>query len=267
MELSDIENLGIVLAGGTGAEKVRYKVTGDFYVFKTNRGNIPQVINEYIALQLYQLIGVRVPKSQLVYDNGKIVGLAVEFIKGKGPGELYDADPERFKKELGLKIKEAVRSDYIIHILLTNWDVNIGGNYLIPVNAEGEPLCENTLVIDTGGALFFRAAGQRKTDFTPNISNMRSINTFSKRSTLKLYQNMSKDEICSRWQQVDQTAIKEYVQQPSTMELLQQIRGGTDLPAILEGRMKSIDAFCSLSGGKRNTRRRKHKKRFTRRHR
>jgi hypothetical protein len=267
MELSDIENLGIILTGGTGAEKVRYKVTGDYYVFKTNRGNIQQVINEYIALQLYQLIGVRVPKSQLVYDNGKIVGLAIEFIKGKGPGELYDADPERFKRELGLKIKEAVRNDYIIHILLTNWDVNIGANYLVPVNEEGEPMYDKTLVIDTGGALFFRALGQRKTDFTRNIANIRSINTFSKKSTLKLYENMSKDEICSRWQQVDQTAIKEYIQQPSTMELLQQIRGGTDLPAILEGRMKSIDAFCSSNGGKRKTHRRKYRKRSTRRYR
>ena len=108
-------------------------------------------MNEWIAATLYHWFGVNVPKTTIVTDAGKTIGVASDVLP------LKTITPEEFAQ-----LDPAVRRDFVKHLMidayLGNWDV-VG-------NAPGYNLQQlpsgQVWRIDTGGALLFRAQGAPK---------------------------------------------------------------------------------------------------------
>ena len=190
VKFDDLEKLpGPSLGGSTGAYMVNYM--GANYVYKSG-ANIRHAINEYIAFKLYEVAGVRVPKSYLVHSAEEPVGFILEYIRGNTAHELL-LNHIMEEDEVD-HLKDSIEHDYIVHALFANWDANNAENYIIPLkdvlsknkkksfynyDDDGfsyeedeaaksnntinifvlEYQYKNTYVIDLGGALFYRAKG------------------------------------------------------------------------------------------------------------
>ncbi len=158
--LSDPSNLG----GTTGAKK--FKNTKDkYWVVKRSQkrvGKFTQTYIEFVANEIYEAIGIPVPKHALLKDaKGKDV-LVLEYIDGK---LLSKATAEEYEKA-----KEELKKGFIIDALLANWDV-IGlerDNILLP--ADGSPAVR----IDNGGTLIFRAQGGKR-NLTEDVTEINSM--------------------------------------------------------------------------------------------
>jgi hypothetical protein len=252
LQESNLEIGSYMSTGSSAPRMATHKPTAKRYVFKKNRGNLPQVINEYIANQVYKLAGVNVPEVFLVKNAEVIKGLAIEYIEGynlKDYSRLIELDTLNI-------IRNRLQQDYVIHALCGNWDINNSENYLVPVNIEGVANIDNIYVLDLGGAFFFRAMGATKSKKqfpNTNVPNLKSLKNFSRGSYLHLYDTVEKATICSRWAGVDKEAIKNYLRSSEVSALLEQI-GYPNLPEVIEGRILAIDRFCAediVTGGRR----------------
>lgn len=137
------------LSGSTGANL--YKNTTDKkWVIKRSKkgeGGYEQVKIEAVANDIYQALGIPVPRHFIDEENKALV---LEYIDGK---LLKDASPEEEKRA-----KDDLKKGFIVDALLANWDV-IGlnkDNIIIP--NDGSPAVR----IDNGGSLIFRAQGKKK---------------------------------------------------------------------------------------------------------
>ena len=113
VKFDDLEKLpGMPLGGSTGAYMVNYM--GAKYVYKSG-ADIRHAINEYIAFKLYEVAGVRVPKSYLVYNGTEPVGFILEYIRGDTAHQvlLNQAMDEDEVDDL----KDYIERDYIVHAL------------------------------------------------------------------------------------------------------------------------------------------------------
>lgn len=100
-------------------------------------------VNELAANALYQLAGVPVPR---LASNGLLLASRME-----------DVTPWFCQAGAALeRSKERICRDFVVDAWLANWDAPVGGNISIR-NSDGEPLR-----IDVGGALDFRARGDRR---------------------------------------------------------------------------------------------------------
>jgi hypothetical protein len=134
----------IDLGGTTGATLVRCG-RGD-YVMKqaeviTKSGFI---YNEYLANQIYRLLGVDVPDVRF-YTSRNTAMLLSKYIE--------DADPFL---PTDISVVEKTRQGFVADAFLANWDV-LGRVYDNVLVKEGVPYR-----VDNGGALFFRAQGAMK---------------------------------------------------------------------------------------------------------
>lgn len=140
------------LGGSTGAELVRDRRTGQFFVRKMG-ASAEHLREEVLADQMYQAVGASVPEARLYETGNRPVKLA-RYVEGKQLGEyLKTASPAEREAVLG-KLKDHFATD----ALMGNWDV-VGMNLdNVLVDAKGIPWR-----IDNGGSLRFRAQGARKT--------------------------------------------------------------------------------------------------------
>lgn len=138
-----------ILSGSTGA-KLYKNTTDKKWVIKQSLkgpGGFEQVKTESIVDDIYQALGIPVPKHILDVPNKALI---LEYIDGKS---LADATPaER------TKAKEELQKGFIVDALLANWDVigMLEDNILLP--SDGSPAVR----IDNGGSLTFRAQGGKK---------------------------------------------------------------------------------------------------------
>ncbi len=137
------------LSGSTGANLYK-NTTGKEWVIKKSKkgqGGFAQVEIEATANDIYQALGVPVPKHILDVENKALI---LEYINGKTLAKAT-------KKERA-KAKEELQKGFIVDALLANWDV-IGlleDNILLP--SDGSPAVR----VDNGGSLTFRATGGKK---------------------------------------------------------------------------------------------------------
>jgi len=138
-----------VLSGSTGA-KLYKNTTDKKWVIKKSekgKGGFPQVQSESIVDDIYQALGIPVPRHFLDIANKALI---LEYINGKSLADATIAERTKAKKEL--------QKGFIVDALLANWDV-IGlleDNILLP--ADGS----SAVRIDNGGSLTFRAQGGSK---------------------------------------------------------------------------------------------------------
>ena len=150
------------LSGSTGADLFKNKSDKKWVIKKSKKGagGYAQVKNEAIVDDIYQALGIPVPKHKLDEDNKALI---LEYIDGK---LLQNATQSEFEKA----IKE-LQNGFVIDALLANWDV-IGLDYdNIILPSDGT----SAVRIDNGGALTFRASGGKKEfgNITTEIDSMR----------------------------------------------------------------------------------------------
>lgn len=135
----------------------------DFYVKKPQSEDHGK--NEALANDLYKELGVKAPNVDLSSDGN----LYSEIVSGKHDMEY------QMKSKFGQFWKEKVQKDFAIDAWLSNRDV-FGLTYdNILTDSEGNPWR-----IDNGGALKYRAQGQAKTDFGPEVTELAVFKTGKK---------------------------------------------------------------------------------------
>lgn len=148
---TDLSSLKIISnAGGSTGAKIVEDVNGNRYIMKRgdagNNINNGSVKNEYLANQLYDILGLRVPDYELYDDNGTAVILS-RFIPGT--------------KVPNIKDYNKLAQGFIADCVLANWDVYENDNCLIDYAGR-------VVRVDNGGTLNFRAQGGQK-PFTDDI--------------------------------------------------------------------------------------------------
>jgi hypothetical protein len=185
--LDYIKNLG----GSTGARLFK-NMNNNEWVVKSNQNNYEQVKYEGITNNIYEALGISVPKHKIDTKNKVLI---LEYIDGT---LLKDVNTELFKKA-----KEDLKKGFIVDVLLANWDV-IGmefDNIIIPKN--GKPAVR----IDNGGSLIFRAQGKKKdfTDYPSEINSMRDKDISPQ--AFKIFGDITEKEID---EQITQILIPNY---------------------------------------------------------
>ena len=156
---TDLSTLKVVkkLGGSTGAQLVE-DANGNQYVMKkgTNTSS-DHVRAEYLANQLYDLLGQRVPDFELYEENGEAVMLSKFIPMTKSPSA---------------KDYDDMAKGFVVDALLANWDVYQNDNCL--VDSAGR-----IIRVDNGGALNYRAQGSKKTfgDSVDDFSSMQKYNS------------------------------------------------------------------------------------------
>lgn len=115
-----------------------------YYVkFKTLE-NEDSVWNEYLADSIYRTLGISVPETKVVKVNG-VYGHASRLIPNYVDGTSQSQD---WKK------------GYLVDCLLANWDIISA----LEQNTVSVPQSGEVFRVDTGGALLYRARGERKNE-------------------------------------------------------------------------------------------------------
>lgn len=154
----DLSSLKVVksLGGSTGAKLVE-DANGVQYVMKrgSNTSN-EHVKSEYLANQIYGLLGVRTPDFELYDDGGESVLLSkfIPFTKMPNTSNYND-----------------MSKNFVADALLANWDVYMNDNCLI--DSAGR-----VVRVDNGGALNFSARGRNKT-FGPEVKSFYSMQKYN----------------------------------------------------------------------------------------
>jgi hypothetical protein len=201
----EFEDLGSA-GGSTGARLVRDKATGSRYVLKTATTDErkAQLVEESTADRLYREAKVPVPETRLyTRSDGTKLKLS-KFIEG---GETLqslrrrvgESSPE-YKQVLS-KIQEGFHVD----AWLANWDV-VGLDYDNILISKGVPYR-----IDNGGALRFRAQGQRKPPFSqktvPELWTMRNkplvVGGMTNRTAVSVFGDLDAFELAERIAETD----------------------------------------------------------------
>lgn len=141
---NDLNSLKVVktLGGSTGAKLVEDGDGNQYVLKKGSNTNSDHVKSEYLANQLYGILGLRTPDYELYDDNSEAILLS-RFIPGTHVPNSTD-----FKK---------MSDGFMADVLLANWDVYQNDNCLIN-NATGA-----VIRVDNGGCLNYRAQGAQKT--------------------------------------------------------------------------------------------------------
>lgn len=143
--VEELEKVG-TLDGSTNPEKLQDK-TGDHFVAK--KGLDGQTYSEFITNKAYEQLGISVPPVKF-YDGDEPTMLAV-FLEGA----VNFSDASSAKQDKALSV---LKEGFVADCLFANWD--------IPANLSNIMIDSSGKVwrVDNGGALEFRAQGERKTE-------------------------------------------------------------------------------------------------------
>ena len=169
------------LPGSTSPGLYKNKTDKKWIIKKGSKvGGFNQTIYESLANDIYEAVGIPVPKHKLDKENKVLI---LEYINGK---TLYNATPNEYKKA-----KKELCKGFVVDALLANWDV-IGfssDNILLP--NDGGPAVR----IDNGGTFMFKATGGKKPfgKIVIEIDTMRNAKTAPLAS--KLFGELTDEEI------------------------------------------------------------------------
>lgn len=147
------------------------------------------VANEYIASQLYRMLGVNVPESRVAVINGQ-PAFVTKMVKGKElSGYLSES-----------AVLTAARKGFVTDALLANWDA-VGMGYdnmlveVLPIGGSRTIQGYRIHRIDLGGSLLFRAQGSPKgTLFGKTVGELESFLTKNPQAA-KVFGGISPGEI------------------------------------------------------------------------
>ena len=167
-DLTKLKKVGKTLGGSTGAVLVEDPDTGKKFVMK--KGASPEhVQDEYTATQIYDELGVTVPKMQL-YNDDTILSEYME--------NTVDAN-----SVLDDNLRKEIMKGFVADCLLANWDAYKNDNIL--VNKDDGMVYR----VDNGGSLRFSAQGRDKgDDFGDEVNELESMVSHNLQITGKITQ-------------------------------------------------------------------------------
>ena len=171
----DLSTLTVVkqLGGSTGAKLVQ-DINGNQYVMKkgTNTSN-GHVKSEYLANQLYDALGMRVPDYELYEDDNGEVTLLSKFIPmTRAPKSSDYAEMSK---------------GWIADCVLANWDVYQNDNCLIDSSGR-------VIRVDNGGCLDYRAQGAKKNFDDDIVKTYKDMIHYNR----AVFNNLEDDDIISQ---------------------------------------------------------------------
>jgi len=213
--------------GGTNAKIVI--MNGLQYIYKKGSSQ-EHIISEILAYKLYSAAGAPVPRIWEVYDAerpGRIIGMLIEFIEG---GSLL-----QFGKVLPRQVLEQIEQTFLYHVLFANWDAKGRDNYIYN-SAE-----KKVYIIDLGGALTFRAKGEKKANFGGIVHELETLPEKADRFFGRLKDTVIRHNItCS--QPINSSAIIEVIQ--SNPQLFSNSKEQAAFAAIIQARIAYIQDYC-----------------------
>ena len=213
--------------GGTNAKIVI--MNGVQYIYKKGSSQ-EHIISEILAYKLYSAAGAPVPRIWEVYDAerpGRIIGMLIEFIEG---GSLL-----QFGKALPKPVLEQIEQTFLYHVLFANWDAKGRDNYIYN-SAE-----KRVYIIDLGGALTFRAKGEKKTNFGGIVHELETLPEKADRFFGRLKDTVIRHSItCS--QPINSSAIIDVIQ--SNPQLFSSGKEQAAFAAIIQARIAYIQDYC-----------------------
>ena len=151
---NDLRTLKVIkkLGGSTGAQLVEDSRGNQYVMKKGSNTSNEHVKSEYMANQLYDLLGLRVPDFELYEENGESILLS-KFIPMTHMPSAKDYDE--------------MAKGFAVDALLANWDIYQNDNCLI--DSAGR-----VIRVDNGGSLEYRAQGSNKT-FGKSVTDFNSM--------------------------------------------------------------------------------------------
>jgi len=126
----------------------------DYYVkFIEDNGNKDRVWNEFLADQIYRVMGIPVPETKVV-KIGKNYGHASKWIEGKEVEQDMEA---RFE------------DGFVVDCLLANWDIVFERNR--------SEIAGRIFRLDNGGSLLYRARGERR-EFSSEVVELETMRPY-----------------------------------------------------------------------------------------
>lgn len=138
----DLSSLKVIktLGGSTGAQLVEDSKGNQYVMKKGSNTSNGHVSSEYMASQLYSIMGLKVPDMELYDDNGDKTLLSKFIPLTKSPTSSNYSE---------------ISKGFLVDALLANWDIYKNDNILI--DSAGR-----VIRVDNGGSLFYRAQGSNK---------------------------------------------------------------------------------------------------------
>ncbi len=137
-----------------------------YYIKYPKLENLGQCVEEVMASQLYRAAGIDSPNMRFVYQNGKIVGVASEYVP-----MMVDVAGSR----------QQMVDGFAVDAWLANWD---------GVKNDNTRYRESGAIkVDVGGSLRYRARGEQK-DFTAIVNEISSLIEYN-----SAYSNITKQEL------------------------------------------------------------------------
>lgn len=171
------------LGGTTGAKKIVFDhPLGGEYTGVLKHGASPEhAVEEHQANLLYAMMGVHVPASHLYEHDGK-KAMVSAFVQGKAYSDLTADEKTAVKNDL--------KQHFAVDALLGNWDVT--GADFDNVLWDGN----NTVRIDNGGSLRFRAQGAAKGDsFGKTVDELETMRDPSKLAGKLVFSGVTDKEV------------------------------------------------------------------------
>ena len=142
---------------------------------------------EFIANKIYKKLGIRAPESKILQIDGR-----------EAVASLAIADAKNTKRREQLKSQD-VRDGFVADAMMANWDV-VGAVYDNIVSG-GEGSEDGMYRIDNGGAMTFRAQGEKKSfspNYIPELETMRD----RRHNAGKVFSGISRGEIQRQAQKI-----------------------------------------------------------------
>ena len=138
-----------------------YLKFSESYAFANPTDKSMQIGVEYLAYKIYQLYPSNAPEGVEIVSDSKQKGIGLATREAKGvPGRGID-----FKKWV-----DSISGGAMVDIFLANWDVRNTNNFVV------DPNTNIASRVDPGGALTFRAQGQRKgSRFSPQAGELKTM--------------------------------------------------------------------------------------------
>lgn len=155
-DLSSVKEVK-TLGGSTGAKLVKDAAGNEYVMKRGSNTSSEHVKSEYLTNQLYNILGVRTPDTELYDNNGEAVLLS-KFIPLTRVPNVSDYDE--------------MAKNFVVDALLANWDVYQNDNCLI--DSAGR-----VVRVDNGGSLTFRAQGKVK-QFGYDVTDFDSMRKYNR---------------------------------------------------------------------------------------
>ena len=257
----DVKAAKPIGAGSTGALLINVRGRPMVYKF----GPPGNIANEYIAYQLFEAMGARVPTSYLVvtlFEKGDgFIPNAVltEYLTGGVTirEAFEDGLPTKEGERRVVRVGErasllySIQSEFLYHALLANWDAKNWENHMIVPEKDGDRFdVDHPYVLDPGGALFYRATGEPKMRgdlSTAEITEFYTMPLVSYDTFGQFYYKLTNNKtlfgvVCRKAASIDDAKLMKVVEE--MRPLFGFLPKDADLPGFIAGRLAYLRAYC-----------------------